>query len=84
MAGASAWRVNDVVFYELMRAASADLAGELLRRASRDDAAQSDLRMEAGRLGNAVAEVDVFDRSAVAALAGRIDQRRRELESGSR
>jgi hypothetical protein len=75
----SPWRVNDVVAYDLMRAA-AGRAMALLSAVAQSGDSAADARRELARLRLEVLAVDAYDRAAVAAIAARIEQRIRELE----
>jgi hypothetical protein len=66
----SPWRVNDVVAYDRMRETAITIFA-LLHAASHSE--------ELARMRRDVLTVDVYDRSAVAALQARLDDRLREL-----
>ncbi|WP_374976631.1 hypothetical protein ACEYYH_02040 [Microbacterium trichothecenolyticum] len=66
----SPWRVNDVVAYDRVRETAVTVFA-LLHAAS--------LRDELAGLRSDVLAVDAYDRSAVAALQARLDDRLREL-----
>ena len=80
----SAWRTNDVVTYDAMRAAATRLTAVLVARARDSGSSAPRAREELSRLRSEVADVDGYDRTAVVELAGRIEARLRELEDRGR
>jgi len=80
----SAWRVNDVVAYDLMRAAATRLTAMLLSWVDADPEGSASATEEVAQLRHDVLTVDGYDRAAVAALALRIDERIESLARGSR
>lgn len=76
---ASAWRVNDVVAYELMREAATTLTHLLLQSIERDPATAAEVHREVAELRREVLSADGYDRAAVIALSTRIDSRLQEL-----
>lgn len=76
----SPWRVNDVVAYDLMRAAAARAFAMLVAAAQSGTSEADAARDELALLRLEVLSVDAYDRAAVNALAVRIDRRIRELE----
>lgn len=83
LAGTSAWRVNDVVAYDLMRESATTLTSLLLQPTDSDSSVSDAAREEAVHLRRDVLHVDGFDRAAVTALSARIDARIRELSGAS-
>jgi len=74
LAGTSAWRVNDVVAYDVMRESATTLTALLLESVT-DDAGVAEL----AELRRAVLNVDGYDRVQVGALASSINYRIAEL-----
>ena len=80
----SAWRVNDVVAYDLMRASATRLTALLLALADADRGTSNGATGEVAQLRHDVLTVDGYDRAAVVALALRIDERIESLARESR
>jgi len=76
----SAWRTNDVVTYDTMRAAANRLAAALVAEARHTDRAARQARAELAQLRQDVANVDGYDRAAVLTLRDRIEAQLHELE----
>lgn len=83
MAGISAWRVNDVVAYDLMRESAIVLTAQLLQSTHRGSSEPDFARADAARLRHDVLTLDGYDRAAVAALATQISDHIRELSGES-
>lgn len=79
MAGTSAWRVSDVVEYNLVREVGVALSCALLEALRRDLSPANAVRVELMSLHREVATVDGFDRAAVADLMSRLETRLAEL-----
>lgn len=80
----SAWRANDVVVYDAMRAVATRLTAAVAARAQLTDSGAERARVELTQLRRDVASVDGYDRAAVVALTERIQARLYELEGGVR
>lgn len=83
MAEFSAWRVNDVVAYDLMGESALALTALLARAAISDSRMSDPVRLELAQLQHDILTVDGYDRVAVSALAERIAARIRELSGVS-
>lgn len=79
MAGRSAWRVNDVVAYDVMRGSANSLTAILLRTSLHNPSTAPAVDAEIRNLRRDVLIVDAYDREAVSALTERIRGRIHEL-----
>ena len=80
----SAWRVSDVVAYDLMRGGATRLTALLLSSADADPGASAGATGEVAQLRHDVLTVDGYDRAEVQALALRINKRIDSLARRSR
>lgn len=79
MAQTSAWRVSDMVAYDLLRSDAATLCRLLLLRVSSDEGSAEGAAEELAAIRRDAVSVDGFDRRAVDELAGRFRARIAEL-----
>lgn len=79
MAEISAWRVNDVVAYDVMRESATTLTALLVEDANFGAARVDIVTAEIAQWRHEVLTVPAYDRVAVTALAERIDSRIAEL-----
>ncbi|MGC5173339.1 hypothetical protein ACLQ2Q_22075 [Microbacterium sp. DT81.1] len=83
MANLSAWRVNDVVAYEVMREVAGTLTAHLWNVARSGGERAVDARRELAQVRSELLAVDGYDRRAVDALTARLRARTPELPGDS-